>query len=460
MKKTKSVLCLAMVFLFVFTSIAAAQESGIVLNRLDFTKQVLEACGIQPVSEVNFLFKDIPDEADAAYVEAAYRNKIVSGYQNYFYPQKPITKEEAITILVNALGEKGIANRIGIETADTALSFQDKDAVSNWAKPYVVYAVRKGMISGEEGILDPLKKVTKDEADQMLQVAEGIFLREGLPAYEMLQKVEQNLNVFDSYKFKGKAKMEMSVVGVPEESVHMEIIQEGVFAKPQKVYVKSVAAGVGGNLQELEEQEESEVFLDDGTMYVKSGKEGKWLKIDTNPLMQQIEKIMGNQISTNGLLSQEQMELFGMYASYDADATLDDKDYYVLNIDLDYHAFKQIYQELLERMGGYLESIVQSKAEDAGIPVDMQEVKKVISDLIQKIDIEAKYKYYIDKQTKQYHTMQMNQNMRMEVEGTTVQTKLQGEYTYYDFNEEVDFPQIDPQDTQTVSDLFSSGIAE
>jgi len=176
--------------------------------------------------------------------------------------------------------------------------------------------------------------------------------------------------------------------------------------------------------------------------------------------MQQIEKIIGNQISTNGLLSQEQMELFGMYASYDADATLDDKDYYVLNIDLDYHAFKQIYQELLERMGGYLESIVQSKAEDAGIPVDMQEVKKVISDLIQKIDIEAKYKYYIDKQTKQYHKMQMNQNMRMEVEGTTVQTKLQGEYTYYDFNEEVDFPQIDPQDTQTVSDLFSSGIAE
>ncbi len=458
MRKTKSALCLVIVFLFAFTSIAVAQENGDVLNRLDFTKQVLEVCGIQPISEVTFPFKDIAGEADAAYVEAAYRNKIISGYQNYFYPQKPITKEEAIAVVVNALGEKGIENRIGSETADAVLSFQDNDSISNWARPYMVYAVKKGLISGKEGILNPLNKVTKDEADQMLQAAKRIFLREGLTAYEKLQKADQNLNAFYYYKFKGKMEMNTSVLG---ESVHMEIAQEGVFAKPQKVYVKSVATAVGEDLQELEDQkEESEVFLDDGIMYVKAGKEDKWLKVDTNPFMQEIEKLMGNQNATNGLLSQEQMELFGMYASYDADVTLEDKDYYVLNIDLDYHTFKEIYKELLEKMSGYLESIVQSKAKDAEIPVDMQEVKKAITDMIQKIDIEAKYKYYIDKQTKQYHKMQMNQNTSIEAEGTTVQTEMQGEYIYYDFGEEVDFPQIDPQDTQTVSDLFNSMTSE
>ena len=171
---------LVIVFLFAFTSIAVAQENGDVLNRLDFTKQVLEVCGIQPISEVTFPFKDIAGEADAAYVEAAYRNKIISGYQNYFYPQKPITKEEAIAVVVNALGEKGIENRIGSETADAVLSFQDNDSISNWARPYMVYAVKKGLISGKEGILNPLNKVTKDEADQMLQAAKRIFLREDL----------------------------------------------------------------------------------------------------------------------------------------------------------------------------------------------------------------------------------------------------------------------------------------
>jgi hypothetical protein len=56
--------------------------------------------------------------------------------------------------------------------------------------------------------------------------------------------------------------------------------------------------------------------------------------------------------------------------------------------------------------------------------------------------------------------MEINQNLKMDVEETAVQTNTQGKYTYYDFGEEVNIPQIQPQDTQMINDLFNNTISE
>ncbi len=459
------ILWLTIVFVIALTSIGIAQDKEWV-SRLDFTKQLLKTADITFMPGTASSFEDVTNQ-DADYVEAAYKNKIVSGYNNRFYPKNPVTKEQAVVMMVKALGEEGVVIRINDEAADTILSFKDKNSISYWAKPYVAYAVKKGMILDKTDIFAPHQLLTKDEVNQMLNNAKKIYdesiTREGLTAHQMLQKANQNLAELDSYKFKGEMNIDTKTSSpeAAEQKLHMAITQEGAYQKPEKAYVKSTSIIDADGSEELKDQkQESEIVMDNGMMYIKTEDNEKWLAFDINPIMKEIEKLVGQQNATTGVISSQQLELFGLYATYAPDAVIEDKEYYVVDVDLDYDTFKELYKELLNKIGTYAEASLKSNNKEEVSQADMKEMKQAIVDIINKINMEANYKYYIDKPTKMYHNMEINQNLKMDVEETAVQTNTQGKYTYYDFGEEVNIPQIQPQDTQMINDLFNNTISE
>lgn len=80
-----------------------------------------------------------------------------------FSPYNYTTREEIAKIMVSlkAVSEKSDINL----TQQTATGFSDDDSISDWAKPYVAYAERTGMISGyEDGTFRPQEEVSWEEA--------------------------------------------------------------------------------------------------------------------------------------------------------------------------------------------------------------------------------------------------------------------------------------------------------
>jgi hypothetical protein len=109
---------------------------------------------------VEFTFPDVlPSHPQFPYIMAAYNAGLVSGRaQGLFYPNHAITREEVITIMINALG----LTNLGL---DPVTHFADDERISDWAKRAVYAARRIGLITGDaNGNLNPRQLVTKAEA--------------------------------------------------------------------------------------------------------------------------------------------------------------------------------------------------------------------------------------------------------------------------------------------------------
>jgi len=99
-------------------------------------------------------------------VESTVHADVTNGEENdYFYPYKPITREEMATIFVNALGKKG-EDRASI-SAQTV--FTDDTSISFWATGFVVVAVKYGLLKGypDNGFM-PQNDATRAKACAMI----------------------------------------------------------------------------------------------------------------------------------------------------------------------------------------------------------------------------------------------------------------------------------------------------
>lgn len=278
--------------------------------------------------------------------------------------------------------------------------------------------------------------------------------REGMTAAEMLQIASEKMNKFDTYRFDGLMDVKNKIIGCideeqMEQNVHMIISQEGVFKKPQKVYVKSKAKNIELIEDPIAAEQISEVFMEDATMYMRVGTAEKWMKIDFNPMVKEIQKLAGNKDMASAGISQQQMELYGMFAYFDEDKIMDGKEYYVIAIDLNSNTFKRLYKEIIDKTLKYYGEIkkVGEKAK-GNLEIDPKEVQAFVDEMIEKMEMEISYKFYINKETKVYEKMEIMQNISMNMEEMNTQTYTEGKYTYYDFNKEVTFPNINPEEIQ------------
>jgi len=111
-----------------------------------------------PRMNTNHGFKDLsPVVPASSYVGALKMLGVVSGYSNgTFRPDAAITREEAITMLLRAVGVK---DPIVIESE--VAKYKDFADVSSWAKGYVTYATSKGiLIVYSDGTLKPKASLT------------------------------------------------------------------------------------------------------------------------------------------------------------------------------------------------------------------------------------------------------------------------------------------------------------
>ena len=149
---------------------------GLPMSRAEFAKAVSVASDLaleetssgsrrsRTVEEDVFI--DTPKASDSyKYVKSVAKTGIMSGTgDNRFEPQGNITKAQAATILINALGFDGLAPNAAYSTG-----FRDDAAIPFWARDSVYLAKEIGLIGGtENNYFQPDKALTRAEAASII----------------------------------------------------------------------------------------------------------------------------------------------------------------------------------------------------------------------------------------------------------------------------------------------------
>ncbi|MGE5405721.1 MAG: S-layer homology domain-containing protein, partial [Candidatus Saccharibacteria bacterium] len=105
-------------------------------------------------------FADVgPDYKYYKYVQEIQKRNIVVGItEKTFRPYDPLTRAEAATALITALGLNRLAPTPGFKT-----SFADDSEIPNWAKDSVYVANELGIIKGDSGFFRPNDTMTRAE---------------------------------------------------------------------------------------------------------------------------------------------------------------------------------------------------------------------------------------------------------------------------------------------------------
>lgn len=152
----------------------------VAMTRAEFTKGVIRACDIRSSMEDNknksksrrkeppevSPFQDVKvEDTDYQYIKQGLEKNIIAGVSNdLFRPKDPLTRAQAVTILIRALGFGSRAPNPGYYT-----SFSDDDKIPSWARDSVYVAREIGIIEGDSyNRVSPGKIMTRAEASAML----------------------------------------------------------------------------------------------------------------------------------------------------------------------------------------------------------------------------------------------------------------------------------------------------
>ncbi len=458
MKILKRITLPVLIFTLILSSFAYGQEAE-KMTRTNFTKEIINTMEVEISEDLDLNFNDILNEDDIPYIATAFNRKIVKGDGSNFYPERAVTKEEAVIMLVRALG---VINIDSDEISEVEVKFSDSEKISPWAKSFISYAVKYEIIENNEGNFAPQKELTVLESKEMLNNFKEAFVRDGLTAADLLQLANDHLTNQDSYKFKGSMDM-TTEVNIPTEDndvptkevLETKMDQEGVFKAPNTIYVVSNSTtDINGEIIEAM----SEVYMKDNIMYIRSGETEDWMKMDLNNIMLELQSSLGVGMNTGvtspeqgfGQFSSEELELFGMYARYSENVNIDDKEHYVVKLDIDSEAFKEVYTEIInEVMDNMLEGEMWEQMKEAeGIQNEAQEesfkniMRETMNQTISNMEIEMSQEYYINKEDKSYDKLNLKQLMSTTVAGVETKVDMDGDYEYYGFGEEVSLPEI------------------
>lgn len=149
------------------------------MTRMEFTTAIMKACNIRVLSEEPKRttrarnttpevspFRDVKTtDANYQYVKEAVSKGIISGVSHdLFMPEDKLTRAQAITILIRALGFEGKAPTPGYMT-----SFSDDYNIPEWAKDSFYVAREIGLVYGDTANrANPNQIMTRAEASAMI----------------------------------------------------------------------------------------------------------------------------------------------------------------------------------------------------------------------------------------------------------------------------------------------------
>ncbi|HBC95077.1 MAG TPA: hypothetical protein DCZ10_19840 [Pelotomaculum sp.] len=140
------------------------------VTRAEFTLLLVRMLAI-PEAKEQCAFRDIQlnDWYNGA-IAAAYQKGLVNGYDTgCFYPDNPVTREEAAVLLINALKYRGEISEQSPAVAELE-KFNDKEKISTWACNAVAQALQENIVHGfPDGAFKPLESTTRAQAVTMLR---------------------------------------------------------------------------------------------------------------------------------------------------------------------------------------------------------------------------------------------------------------------------------------------------
>lgn len=131
------------------------------VTRAELIKMLVSALDL-PVNSVSTSFKDVePSSWYAGYISAAEAYGLTNGDEKgNFNPEKPISRQDAVTILYRSYNNKNAVKKA---------SFADSYAISDYAKEAVDYMVSLGVVSGMgNGEFAPLANLSRAQLSKMI----------------------------------------------------------------------------------------------------------------------------------------------------------------------------------------------------------------------------------------------------------------------------------------------------
>lgn len=149
------------------------------MSRADFIMAMVKSCNIQVQAEQNSRsrfgsrtktqetspFRDVP-VTDPRYtsIKAAVERGLIKGSTTgYFMPEQSLTRAQAVTILIRALGFEHNAPAPGYST-----QYSDDASIPDWARDSIYVASNIGLIEGNGNRIYPERVMTRAEASAML----------------------------------------------------------------------------------------------------------------------------------------------------------------------------------------------------------------------------------------------------------------------------------------------------
>lgn len=184
------------------------------MSRAEFLVVLCRCLGWKPTSPAQAIYDDVPEKVwYAGVVETAYRQGAVTSQDGSFRPDDPVTRSEAASMLVRALGYGSVAGLI----QDMSLPFQDVRANNG----YIAMAYGLGLMDGTSvTTFSPEGHVTREQAAAILirlhdKLHDPTTSRAGIAASR------ENLPDLTGYEAVGIAAAKLVYNGEPQISASM-----------------------------------------------------------------------------------------------------------------------------------------------------------------------------------------------------------------------------------------------
>ncbi|MDW7673228.1 MAG: S-layer homology domain-containing protein [Bacillota bacterium] len=151
-----------------FNSEGAFFGPALPMRRSEFAKAIVVITDMETeiTAEEEAIFADVPStHRDYEYIVKVQKLGVIKGLgPNQFAPDGELTRAQAITIMIRALGLEGIAPNPGFKT-----NFVDNNTIPNWAMDSIYVAQEIGLVMGDShGYLWPNDILTRAEAAIMI----------------------------------------------------------------------------------------------------------------------------------------------------------------------------------------------------------------------------------------------------------------------------------------------------
>ncbi|WP_035269043.1 DUF6612 family protein [Desulfitibacter alkalitolerans] len=280
---------------------------------------------------------------------------------------------------------------------------------------------------------------------------------DGWTADELVVKSTELLQEANTYRMKGTALMSISVSGAGEvpQLPQMEMLMEGVFQQePLAMYMKQ-SMNLSGDTGELTPDELAVLGLDgavvtemvwlDNAIYQKMPHFDQWVVQDLAGMDMMGE--LNNLIQASPQQSLEMMRQFGIIYIFGEDAVIDGREYYTVKNYVDSATFKKVMEELL---GGF----ELSESEQEEMTAVNREIQMAFEAMLDTMEATYYVVTYINKETLLTERMVFEMDMKYSLPGMSPESpmsfamNMKGDYELYDFETEIQLPDVSNAMTQ------------